>query len=194
MQPTFFPTAVAFRAWLAVHHASAAELLVGFGKRGSGRAGMTWSDAVDEALCFGWIDGVRHRLDDGHYSIRFTPRRRGSIWSNVNVVRCHALITAKRMRPAGRAAFNARRADKAGVYSYEQKAAALSLAYRRLLADNAAASHFLAAQPASYRKKVVRWVMGAKRDATRAARMQKVVECSAASERLPQFDPARSRG
>lgn len=118
--PTFFATGAQFRHWLSENHTSAPELIVGFWKVGSGKPSMTWSQSVDEALCFGWIDSVRHRLDDESYTIRFTPRRPGSIWSAVNVAKVEALTAQGLMTPAGLAAYAGRRDDRTAVYSYEQ--------------------------------------------------------------------------
>src|ERR1700755_363137 len=121
MQPRFFANPALFRAWLNTHHGTAAELLVGFHKVGSGKASMSWPQAVDEALCFGWIDGVRKRIDANAYTIRFTPRRTGSIWSAVNLRRAAALIAQKRMQSAGRSAYETRRMGRSGIYSYETR-------------------------------------------------------------------------
>lgn len=119
-EPAFFATGAQFRDWLAANHTSAPELIVGYWKVGSGKPSMTWSESVDEALCFGWIDSVRHRLDDESYTIRFTPRRPGSIWSAVNVAKVESLIAQGLITPAGLAAYAGRRADRTAVYSYEQ--------------------------------------------------------------------------
>ena len=124
MEPTFFATPAEFRTWLEVHHADAPELLVGYYKKGTGRSSMTWPESVDEALCFGWIDGVRRRIDDEAYSIRFTPRKRSSIWSTANVRRMGELIVAGLVAPAGLRAFEARREDRSGVYGHERAAPA----------------------------------------------------------------------
>jgi hypothetical protein len=121
MDPTFFATPADFRDWLAAHHATADELWVGFYKKGSGRPSITWPESVDEALCYGWIDGLRRRLDDERYVIRFTPRRRGSIWSEVNTRRADELIAAGQMQPAGLAAYEARDPDKSQFYTYEAR-------------------------------------------------------------------------
>ena len=121
MKPTYFPTPADFREWLEANHAKAKELLVGFHKKGSGRPSLTWPESVDEALCFGWIDGVRRSLGETSYTIRFTPRRPTSIWSDVNVARVKDLERRGRLRPAGRRAFAARRAERTGVYAFEQK-------------------------------------------------------------------------
>src|SRR6516225_1223408 len=124
LKPTYFATPAAFQAWLRVHHAEQAELLVGFYKRGSGRPSITWPESVDEALCFGWIDGVRRSIDAEAYSIRFTPRRPTSIWSAINVARVAELQRQGRMHPAGERAFAARTPERTGVYSFERHQAA----------------------------------------------------------------------
>ena len=121
MKPTFFPTPADLRAWLEAHHERGEELLVGFYKRGSGRPSITWPESVDEALCFGWIDGVRRSLDAASYTIRFTPRRPRSIWSAINTRRIQELEVMGRVRPAGLAAFARRKEDRSGVYSHEQR-------------------------------------------------------------------------
>src|SRR4051812_25814974 len=120
MKPTFFASPAKLRAWLESHHETEQELLVGFYKRGSGKKSITWPESVDEALCFGWIDGVRHRIDDDAYTIRFTPRKRTSIWSALNVARVAELTKLGRMRPAGLAAFAARTPERTGIYSFER--------------------------------------------------------------------------
>src|SRR6185436_20405608 len=120
-EPTFFPTAADFRRWLEANHETAPELLVGFWKKGSGRASIDWPEARDEALCVGWIDGIRKSLGPESYTIRFTPRRKGSIWSAVNIARIKALTDEKRMRPTGLAAYAARLENKSGIYAYEQR-------------------------------------------------------------------------
>src|ERR1043166_9223814 len=124
MEPTFFATPGDFRAWLERHHASAGELRLGFHKRGSGRPSMTWAESVDQALCFGWIDGVRRRIDDASYTIRFTPRKQRSTWSAINVKRVGELAEQGLMHPACVAAFERRSDDRTAIYSYERRAAA----------------------------------------------------------------------
>jgi hypothetical protein len=132
VEPRFFATPQEFRAWFEAHHADAGELLVGFHKKNSGRPSITWPESVDEALCFGWIDGIRRRIDDESYSIRFTPRRARSIWSAVNIARAGELIAEGRMTPAGLAAFEARDEQRSAIYSYEQRhRATLSPSRRR---------------------------------------------------------------
>ena len=147
MEFTFFPTPADFRKWLWLHHTTAKELWVGYFRKDSGKRSITWPESVDEALCVGWIDGIRKRVDEERYAIRFTPRRRGSIWSAVNIKRAAALTNEKRMQPAGLAAFAARRENRSGIYSYEQRSERLPEPYRGLLRKNKAAWKFFQAQP-----------------------------------------------
>ena len=187
MEPIYFATPAEFRAWLEQNHATAAALLVGFSKKGTGRLSITWSESVDEALCFGWIDGVRRSVDAERYSIRFTPRKAGSVWSNVNVGKVQALLDQERMQPAGIAAFELRQESRSGIYSHEQEDVALPEPDLGVLRANARAWEFFQNQPASYRKAVSWWVMSAKQPKTRRARLDKLVGCSARAERVPQF-------
>jgi uncharacterized protein YdeI (YjbR/CyaY-like superfamily) len=186
MDPSFFASPTEFRSWLAAHHASETELLVGFFRRASGRPSITWDEAVDEALCFGWIDGVRRALDDEAYTIRFTPRRPGSNWSALNVRRVGDLEKRGRMTPAGRAAFEARAADPTGVYSFEQATPAeLTPEEERDLRANAAAAAYFDARPPWYRRAALHWVVSAKRPETRARRLAQLIADSAAGRTVP---------
>ena len=179
MKPTYFRTPADFRAWLDANHEKASELLVGFHKKGSGRPSITWPESVDEALCFGWIDGVRRSLGETSYTIRFTPRRPTSIWSSVNVARVKELGKQGRLRPAGRRAFEARRAEKTGVYSFEQKRPArLSKEQEAALRANRRAAAFFDAQPPWYRRTATHWVIRAKRPETRARRLAQLIRDS----------------
>jgi len=188
--PAFFATGGLFRAWLAEHHDTATDLLVGFWKVGSGKPSMTWSESVDAALCFGWIDAVRRRRDDESYTIRFTRRRPGSNWSAVNVAKVEALGAAGLMAPAGLAAFAECRADRTGVYSHEQGGDAVLILTAdeeaRLRSAPGAWEHF-AAQPGSYRRAVVHWLHSAKREETRVRRLEQLVAESAARRLVAQF-------
>ncbi len=148
---------------------------------------MTWPESVDEALCFGWIDGIRRRIDDESYSIRFTPRKPRSNWSNINVARVEALIAAKRMTEAGLAAFEARVDHRSGIYSYEQRSAELADEYAVHLKLNKAAWKFYQAQPASYRKAVNWWVCSAKKEETRMRRLQELIEDCAEGQWIKQL-------
>jgi uncharacterized protein YdeI (YjbR/CyaY-like superfamily) len=191
MKPTFFPTPAAFRAWLEQHHASADVLWVGYHKKGSGKPSMTWPESVDEALCYGWIDGLRKSVDDSRYAIRFTPRKPGSTWSGVNIKRAQVLIEQGLMQPAGLKAYQARKENKSGVYSYEQRSVNLEEPYEQLLKENEAAWSFFHAQPASYRKAVSWWVLSAKKEETRLKRLEKLIAYSAQGQRIPEFKPRK---
>jgi len=180
MKPRFFATPERFREWLSEHHATQTELLVGYYKRGSGRPSITWPESVDEALCYGWIDGVRRSLSEEAYTIRFTPRRPTSIWSAINVARVEALTELGRMTPAGKRAFAARTPARTGVYSFERaEPAQLSLEQERSLRGNAAAAAFFDAQAPWYRRAALHWVISAKREETRARRLAQLIADSA---------------
>jgi uncharacterized protein YdeI (YjbR/CyaY-like superfamily) len=181
----YFPDAAAFRAWLADHAATSTSLMVGFHRVATGRPTMTWSESVDEALCFGWIDGRRNRVDEDRYTIRFTPRKAGSIWSLVNIAKMDALRAQGRMTAAGEAAFALRSAAKSGIYSHERAApAVLSRAETALFRRNKAAWTFFDAAPAGYRNVMLHWVTGAKREATRTSRLDKLIAASSVGERI----------
>jgi len=183
----FFRSAAAFRRWLARHHGTSQELLVGFHKKGSGHPSMTWPEAVDEALCFGWIDGIRKRVDDTRYTIRFTPRRPRSVWSAVNARRAQVLIEQGRMAPAGLREFSARQANRSGVYSYEQRPEDLIEPYAGMLTANPTASRFFKEQAPSYRRAATWWVISAKKAETREKRVEKLIDLSQKGELIPQF-------
>ena len=184
MKPEFFKTPADFRNWLEKNHATATELWVGFYKRDSGKPSITWPESVDQALCFGWIDGIRKRVDAISYQIRFTPRRRGSIWTATNIQRANELADQKQMRPIGLKAFAARIENKSGIYSYEQRSTALRQPYAKMLKKNKAASKFFHKQSPSYRKMVGWWVISAKKEETRMARLTKLISESAKGKRL----------
>lgn len=190
MPPTYFSSPAAFRAWLVEHHESATELVVGFHKTGTGTPSMTWTESVREALCFGWIDGVRKRVDDTRYTIRFTPRKAKSIWSAVNVKHVQELITAGLMQPAGLRAFEARSAERSSVYSFEQEKVELPPEYiARFKKQKSAWTWFERAAP-SYRRPAMWWVISAKREETRERRLQQLIACSAEGVRLPHLRPS----
>jgi uncharacterized protein YdeI (YjbR/CyaY-like superfamily) len=192
-QPQFFPTPAEFRAWLEQHASTEGQLLVGFYKKGSGRPSITWPESVDEALCFGWIDGIRRGIDEESYSIRFTPRRRGSIWSAVNVRRIAALVDAGRMTPAGLAAFEARADAKTGVYSFESRPQGLDEPYAERFRAQREAWRFFESQPPGYRRTATFWVQSAKQEATRLRRLDQLIEVSARGERLDALTPPGRR-
>ncbi|QJR13587.1 YdeI/OmpD-associated family protein [Usitatibacter palustris] len=188
MTPRHFKNGAEFGKWLAKNHAKADELWVGFHKKDSGKPSITWPESVDEALCYGWIDGIRKSLGEVSYVIRFTPRRAGSIWSTVNVNRVTVLVAEGRMQPAGAKAFAARKAGKSGIYSFEQRIpAALPKECVAALRKDKAAWKFHGTQPPSYIKAVAWWIVSAKKDETRVRRIALLVKCSAAGERIPQF-------
>jgi len=186
----FFPDAAALRAWFVEHAATAHELQVGYYKRHTGKPSPTWSESVDEALCFGWIDGVRHSLDADRYTNRFTPRRKGSHWSNVNVTKAEALIAARKMRPAGRAAFDSRAARKTGRASYENRPHAFPPEHEQAFKAHKAAWAFFSAQPPGYRRTAIWYVVSAVRAETQAKRLQQLVEVSAKGRRIIGPDAA----
>ena len=177
--PTFFATPADFRAWFEAHHAHAQELLVGFYRKGSGKPSITWQEAVDEALCFGWIDGVRKSLDDASYTIRFTPRKPRSTWSAVNIRRVEELTRRGQMRSAGLKAFAARTDGNSGIYAYEQRQSArLEEADEQLFRANLQAWAFFQSQPPSYRRTAIWWVVSAKQAATRKKRLATLIQDS----------------
>ena len=186
MKPTFFATPADFRKWLEKNHDTAPELLVGFYKKDSGKPSITWPESVDEALCFGWIDGIRRRIDDESYSIRFTPRRARSIWSNVNTKRVAVLTKEGRMHPAGLAAFKARDPNRSGIYAFEQrkKDQQLDAAYEAKLKANKKAWAFFQSQAPYYRRMMSLWVMSAKKEETRLQRLAALIDDSAAGRRV----------
>jgi len=184
LKPKFFRTPEDFRIWLEKNHTTATELWVGFYKRDSGKRSITWPESVDQALCFGWIDGVRKRVDEISYQIRFTPRRRGSIWSATNIKRAKELVEQNRMRPTGLRAFAARIENKSGIYSYEQRTTELEESHATHLKKNKAAWNFFKIQPPSYRKMISWWIVSAKKEETRMARLAKLISESAKGKRL----------
>jgi uncharacterized protein YdeI (YjbR/CyaY-like superfamily) len=194
MEPTFFATPADFRAWLERHHDSESELIVGFYKKGSGRPSITWPEAVDQALCFGWIDSIRRRVDDASYCNRFTPRKPRSTWSAVNVKRMKELIEQGLAAPTGLAAFERRADDRTAIYSYEQRRNAKlePEQEQRLRADERARLYF-EAQPLSYRRAAIHWVTSAKQPETRNRRLAQLIECSAAGRSVPPLTRPTAR-
>jgi uncharacterized protein YdeI (YjbR/CyaY-like superfamily) len=179
--PEFFTSPAHWRKWLEKHHTDADELVVGFWKKSSGKPSMTWSESVDEALCFGWIDAVRRRIDEESYSIRFTRRKPTSTWSAINVAKMAALESDGRMTDAGRHAFAQRRESRTGTYSYEQGDVVLD---ESSLRAHPVAWEFWSRQAPSYRKVASHWVISAKRPETRAKRMAELVADCAAGQKI----------
>jgi uncharacterized protein YdeI (YjbR/CyaY-like superfamily) len=184
---TFFRSGDDFRRWLHEHSHLETELWVGYFKAASGKANLTWRESVDHALCYGWIDGVRKSIDEARYMIRFTPRKSSSTWSAVNVRRVEILIEQDRMQSAGLAAYQARRENQTGIYSYEQRPARLPEPYASVFAKNARALEFFSAQAASYRRAVVWWILSAKREETRQRRLEQLLADSTRRKRIKQF-------
>ena len=184
MKPKFFNSRERFREWLERHHASAKEILVGFHKKNSGKKSITYAEALDEALCFGWIDGVRRNFDETSYTIRFTPRKPRSIWSLVNVRHVERLQKEGRMHPAGTAAFERRTPERTGIYSFENRPRELSAEFQKEFRKNKPAWEFFQKQPPGYKRLMSFWVMSAKKEETRIARLKRLTESSAKRERV----------
>jgi uncharacterized protein YdeI (YjbR/CyaY-like superfamily) len=188
MSPRFFKTPAELRRWFRMNHATCAELWIGYYKKGSGRDGVSYKQAVDEALCFGWIDGLVRSVDEVSYTNRFTPRKARSPWSAINIARAQELIAERRMQPPGLAAFERRSDEGSGPYSYEQrKTAALSPAERRVFKTNPAAWAFFSSQTPSYRRIAAWWIQSAKRDETRQRRLAVLIDASARGQLAPPF-------
>ncbi len=189
--PLYFVTTRELHAWFAWHHAQADEVWLGFHRKDSGLPSLTYHEALDEALCWGWIDGIRKRWDGTSYVQRFTPRRARSVWSKINIAKVEALEAAGRMQPAGRDAFAARTSERSGVYSFERdKAAQFARERLKEFKSHATAWTYFAAQAPYYRRLSTHWVESAKREDTRQRRFEKLLHHSKKQERLPQFQPA----
>jgi uncharacterized protein YdeI (YjbR/CyaY-like superfamily) len=184
--PKFFTSASALQTWFEKNHARLDEQWIGFHRKATGKGGITYVDALDAALCWGWIDGLRRKIDHEGYMIRFTPRKQKSIWSSVNIRKAEELKKQGRMMPPGLAAFERRDPARSGVYSYEREAATFEPAMVKRFRANANAWAWFSIQPPWYRKVTTWWVVSAKREATRSRRLDQLIECSAAGERLPQ--------
>ena len=180
----FFSTQSLFKQWLARNHTRSAELWVGFHKKKSGKKSITYAEALDEALCFGWIDGVRKSVDESSYTIRFTPRKQRSIWSRVNTVRAEELSKLGRMKPSGVEAFALRDPQRSGIYSFETTARKLAAAYETKFLAKKEAWEYFQSQPPGYRKLATFWVMSAKREETRLHRLEQLICDSAEAKRL----------
>jgi len=193
-EPIFFASPEEFYAWLEEHHETESEVYVGYYKKHTGRPSLTWSEAVDQALCFGWIDGRLNRIDEERHMQRFTPRRPKSNWSKVNIQKVAKLKEAGLMRPAGLRAFEARSDARSGVYSFEQRdQVKLTPEFERRLRADAAAWEHWQARPPSYRKAATFWVMSAKREETRDRRLGQLIECSAQGRPVPPLTPPDKR-
>ena len=184
MDIKFFATEAAFRNWLKKNHKKEKELLVGYYKVGSGKPSVTWPQSVDQALCFGWIDGVRRSIDKESYCNRFTPRKANSTWSSINIKKVEALSKAGLMTPEGQKAFELRTENKSGIYSHENEPATLSREYEREFKKNKTAWRFFTQQPPSYKKQITHWIMSAKQEKTRLARLEKTIKTSGEQKRM----------
>jgi uncharacterized protein YdeI (YjbR/CyaY-like superfamily) len=191
-RPTFFPTEADFRRWLQANHATAPELFVGFWKKGSGKPSIDWPQARDQALCFGWIDGIRKSLGEDSYTVRFTPRRKGSVWSKVNIERFNALKAAGQVAPAGERAFNEGKEDRSH-YSYESEERQLAPGEVAQFDANGRAWADWEKRPPGYRKAVLHWVTSAKKPETRTKRLATLIESCAAGEKIPGYDIKRNK-
>lgn len=180
----FFKTQQDFRRWLEKNHNKIQEQWVGFYKKGTGRPSIEWSQSVDEALCFGWIDGIRKSIDEESYKIRFTPRKPGSNWSAINLKKMDELIKQGMVKPEGLKLYRERKAIKAGEYSYENRPKDLDGEYAKLLKKNKKAWEFFYSQPPSYRKTISWWILSAKREETRLARLNALIEDSANGRKM----------
>jgi len=184
MKPIFFDSASSFRNWLEANHQTETEVLVGYYKVGTKKPSMTWSESVDEALCFGWIDGIRKSIDSESYCNRFTPRNSKSNWSAINIKKVEELIRLGKMTPAGLAAFEKRREDRSEVYSYENKPEQLSPELEEQFRGNKEAWEFFSRQSTSYKKTVMFYVMSAKQEATRFSRLDKLIQACVEGKRI----------
>lgn len=186
--PVFFPTPTDLRAWFEANHATETELIVGYYKKATKIPSVDWPQSVDEALCFGWIDGIRRRIDEKSYSIRFTPRKARSHWSAVNLAKMEKLLAEKRVAEAGLIAYERRDPENSEQFAYEQKTVALAPEYEaELKAEEAAWTFFYKKLAPSFRKATIHWVMSAKREATRRRRLRILIESSLAEQKVPQF-------
>lgn len=180
----FFNTQEDFRNWLEFNHEKETELIVGFYKVNSGKPSMNWSQSVDQALCFGWIDGIRRSIDDESYCIRFTSRRTNSNWSAINIKKIELLTKAGLMKTAGIKAFELRKESKSEVYSYENNYQSLDEIYEKQFRNNSKSWDFFIKQAASYKKAVISWIMTAKQEKTRQSRLEKLINTSEQQQRL----------
>lgn len=184
LEAIYFSSPAEFRKWLEGHHDKEKEVLAGYYKVGTGKPSMTWSESVDQALCFGWIDGIRRSVDESRYTIRFTPRKPTSNWSAVNIQKMDELTKQGLMTPAGLAAYEKRKESRSRIYSYENRPEKLSSDLERLFKTNKPAWKFFNEQPPGYRKTIYFWIMDAKQEATRISRLNKLIMASAAGERV----------
>jgi uncharacterized protein YdeI (YjbR/CyaY-like superfamily) len=187
IKPTFFATQEDFRKWLLINHETATELIVGFYKVDSGKPSMSWSQSVDQAICFGWIDGVRKSIDKESYLIRFTPRKSTSIWSAVNIKKVEELTKQGLMQPNGILAFEKRKEHKSKIYAYEKEAVKLSADFEKKFKANRKAWAFFQSLPPSYHRSAIDWIMSAKQDATSIKRLDELINDSEAGRKIKRL-------
>jgi uncharacterized protein YdeI (YjbR/CyaY-like superfamily) len=187
MEPMFFATPADWRNWLEKNHSRKQELLVGLYKKNSGKPSITWPESVDAALCFGWIDGIRRRIDDESYTIRFTPRQPRSAWSAINIKRVAELAAKQLMHPAGMKAFEARREERSGAYSFEQQSIKFERVHEQVFRANKSAWKYFRSQAPWYQRTVTWWVVSAKRPETREKRLAALIGCSEQEQPIPQL-------
>jgi uncharacterized protein YdeI (YjbR/CyaY-like superfamily) len=192
--PTHFTSAPEFRAWLTKNHATVSELWVGFYKKSAKRPGTTYGEALDEALCYGWIDGVRYAVDALSYKIRFTPRRPRSIWSLVNVRHVQRLKQLGKMATPGLKAFEAREHHRTGIYAFEQKRPGLATKHKKLFRANKTAWEFFSSQAPWYQRTVGHWVSSARHEETQMRRLAQLIKDSENGRRIDQLTPKAKRG
>jgi len=184
MNPVYFQDQNEFRKWLEKNHNTKSEIIVGYYKTGTGKPSLTWSQSVDQALCYGWIDGIRRSIDEERYCIRFTPRKPTSIWSNVNINKVEELKKKRLMKEPGLQVYNNRKDSKSGIYSFEKEAAKLDDDSERSFKSNKIAWDYFMKQAPSYRKTKIYWIMSARQEATRISRLNKLVQASEKHIRL----------
>ncbi len=187
MDIIYFKSPAEMRKWLSENHLTATEIFAGFFKRSTGKESITWDESVAEALCYGWIDGIRRSIDEESYSIRFTPRKPGSTWSQKNIRTVEELIKSGRMQPAGLAIYQKRKEEKSGLYSFEREKISLTPEFESLFKQNKKAWEFFSSKAPSYRKTAVYWVMSAKQEKTRAKRLQELIMASEQNQKPAPF-------
>lgn len=188
VQPTFFPTQSSFRKWMEKNHRNEKELLVGFYKTNSGKKSITWGESVDEAICFGWIDGIRKSIDAESYCIRFTPRKSTSIWSAINIKKVEELTQKGLMYPAGTEAYSKRKEHKSKIYSYEKDASILSNEFLKKFKTNKKAWNFFKSMAPSYQRTAIHWVMDAKQEATKMKRLEELIRDSEVGRKIKRLN------
>jgi len=186
MNILFFSSQAEFRKWLSKNHKKETELIVGYYKIASGKPSMTWSQSVDQALCFGWIDGIRRSIDEESYCIRFTPRKPTSIWSSINIQKAKELTKAGLMHAQGIKAFEIRNKTKSGIYAHENTPSTLNKHFEKQFKLNKQAWSFFSNQSTSYKKMIIHWIMSAKQETTQLSRLNKTIIASVQQVRIPQ--------